>query len=161
MGPSGCGKSTLGQALADALGWRFLEGDSLHPKINVEKMRSGRPLDDADRAPWLKAVAVALNDVAQHGVVASCSALKRSYRDQLRAEAGPIMFVMPVVARRVLAQRLTTRSGHFMPAALLDSQLVDLEPLGSDEQGFLVDGAAMLQDQVEQVRSRLSAGSAR
>jgi gluconokinase len=149
----------LGKALAELLGWRFVEGDSLHSQVNVQKMRSGQPLDDSDRAPWLKAIAAALNEQAQGGAVATCSALKRRYRDQLRADAGPLIFIMPTVSREVLAQRLAARSGHYMPVALLDSQLADLEPLGSDEQGFLVDGRVDLVEQIERIRSDLAAGN--
>jgi gluconokinase len=155
MGPSGCGKSTLAQALAQSFGCRLVEGDELHPPANVEKMRSGRPLDDADRAPWLDEVAAALAENEACGVIATCSALKRSYRDRLRAAAAPLTFILPVSAREVLEQRLAARAGHFMPASLLESQLADMEPLATDEDGFAIDGAASVESQVVLIRRRL------
>lgn len=155
MGPSANGKTTLARALAQALQARYLEGDELHPAANVEKMRAGVALDDADRAPWLDAMGRALCQHPAQAVVATCSALKRRYRDQLRAAAGPLHFVHPVVSRQALSQRLAVRSGHYMPASLLDSQLADLEPLTVDEPGFVVDGAASVDSLVELVRSRL------
>jgi len=155
MGPSGCGKSTLARALAQALDYQLVEGDELHPPANVRKMQSGQPLDDADRAPWLEAVTAALARNDSTGVVATCSALKRRYRDQLRAAAGPLIFVLPLAAREVLAQRLATRAGHFMPSSLLDSQLADFEPLAEVEEGLLIDGASGVASQVEYIRSRL------
>jgi len=155
MGPSGCGKSTLARALAQALDYQLVEGDELHPPANVRKMQSGQPLDDADRAPWLDAVAAALARNDSTGVVATCSALKRRYRDQLRAAAGPLIFVLPLAAREVLAQRLAKRAGHFMPASLLDSQLGDLEPLAEDEAGFAIDGTTSVESQIAIMLSRL------
>ncbi len=124
MGVSGCGKSTVGAALAAALGRPFREGDALHPAANVAKMAAGIPLEDADRWPWLDRVAAAL---AGGGVV-SCSALKRSYRDRLRAGAGrPVAFVFLRGSEALLAGRMGARTGHFMPPALLASQLATLE----------------------------------
>jgi gluconokinase len=155
MGPSGCGKSTLARALAQSLDYQFLEGDELHPLANVGKMRSGVPLDDADRGPWLDAVAAALANAPARGVVATCSALKRCYRDRLQAAGGPLHFIHPCLPREALAQRLAVRTGHFMPAALLDSQLADLEPLGQDEAGLTIEGAASVRSQVDFIRSRL------
>lgn len=155
MGPSGCGKSTIACALAGSLQARFVEGDELHPPANVEKMRSGTPLGDADRVPWLEAVGRALLEEPAGPVVATCSALKRRYRDQLRAAAGPLVFILPQVSREVLGQRLAARTGHFMPPGLLDSQLADLESLADDEPGIVLDGAASLQAQLELIRSRL------
>ncbi|MCA1370185.1 gluconokinase [Bradyrhizobium sp. BRP14] len=126
MGVCGCGKSTVGERLASYLGARFIEGDSLHSVENVEKMRSGIPLTDADRWPWLDAVGRRLAD--EGAVVVSCSALKRAYRERLRVLAGrPITFVFLQGTRATLAARLSERSGHFMPSALLDSQFATLE----------------------------------
>ncbi len=155
MGPSGCGKTTIARALANSLNARHLEGDDLHPAQNVRKMHSGVALDDADRAPWLDAVGQALCTGPGQAVVASCSALKRRYRDRLRAIGGPLIFILPIVTREVLAQRLVARTGHYMPATLLDSQLATLEPLADDESGFVIDGAASVESQVELIRSRL------
>jgi gluconokinase len=156
MGPSGTGKSTLAQALAVSLGWRFIEGDDLHPPANVARMRSGQPLDDADRAPWLERIAGMLatpGDAA--GVVATCSALKRRYRDLLRQRHPALLFVLPVLTREALAQRMAARSGHYMPASLLDSQLAALEPPQPDELALVIDGHEPVDLQVQRIRSRL------
>jgi gluconokinase len=153
MGPSGCGKTTIARALAQSLNLQFVEGDDLHPPANVEKMRAGRPLDDGDRAPWLDAVARAMQGVP--GVVVACSALKRRYRDQLRASAGPLHFILPQVPRVELAQRLSARTGHYMPPALLESQLADFQMLSEDEPGVCLDGTRELGDQVQFIRLRL------
>lgn len=135
MGVSGCGKSSLGRRLADALGWPFLEGDDLHPPANVAKMHAGHPLDDADRAPWLAAIGQWMDRLIadnRSGVI-SCSALKRIYRDALRGHDRNVRFILLQVGRDELQRRLDARSGHFMPASLLDSQLATLEPFAPDE----------------------------
>jgi carbohydrate kinase (thermoresistant glucokinase family) len=157
MGVSGCGKSTLGGALAAALGWRFVEGDTLHPPSNVAKMAAGIPLDDADRRPFLAGVAAALVAGREHGVVVTCSALKRSYRDYLRNAAGDIAFVLPTLDRETLAARLAERTEHYMPASLLDSQLATLEPPATDERIIVVDGSAATAVQLARVRAALAA----
>ncbi len=137
MGPSGCGKSTLAKALARQLAWAFVEGDDLHPPANIDKMRAGIPLDDADREPFLRAVGRVLAEGRGRGIVVSCSALKRRYRDLLRQRAGAdLPFVLPSVTRAVLERRLAGRRSHFMPASLLASQLAALEPLQADEPGL-------------------------
>jgi len=156
MGVSGCGKSTLGRALAQSFGWVFIEGDELHPRSNIDKMAAGIPLDDADRAPFLANVAEAMAEALGPGVVAACSALKRAYRDAIRARVGEATFVMPVLDRATLAARMADRDGHFMPTSLLDSQFAALERPGADEQAILVDGLAPLEDQVAHVRAALS-----
>lgn len=130
MGVSGCGKSSLGAALAAALALPFTDADDLHPAANRAKMAAGQPLTDADRWPWLQAVGAVLAGGA--GMVA-CSALRRTYRDRLREAAGPVQFLHLVAPRKVIAKRLATRQGHFMPLALLDSQLATLEPLAPGE----------------------------
>ena len=130
MGVSGCGKSSLGAALATALALPFTDADDLHPAANRAKMAAGQPLTDNDRWPWLQAVGAVL--AAEAGVVA-CSALRRSYRDLLRAAAGPVQFLHLVAPREVITERLAARRGHFMPIALLDSQLATLEPLAPGE----------------------------
>ena len=128
MGVSGCGKTTLGTTLANHLACPFLEGDAYHPPGNVNKMRRGTPLTDQDRRPWLHAIAAAINAQPATRVVATCSALKRRYRDTLRERVdGPLRFIWLDVPRSVLVERLAARRGHFMPPALLDSQLADLE----------------------------------
>jgi gluconokinase len=141
MGVSGCGKSTVGRALAQALALPYVEGDELHPLANVERMAAGIALTDADRAGWLKAVAHRLSDVAarQRGVVVTCSALKRRYRDQLRAAAPDVQFVHLHGHAALLADRLARRSGHYMPASLLQSQLETLEHPQADEHAIVID----------------------
>lgn len=138
MGVSGCGKSTVAPLLAQELGGTFLDGDDLHPEANLVKMASGTPLTDEDREPWLREVGARLAS-ASGTVVIACSALKRSYRDLIRAAAPHTAFVHLHGDRALLAERLTSRPGHFMPASLLDSQLATLEPLGPDEQSARFD----------------------
>jgi gluconokinase len=147
MGVTGSGKSTLGQALAHALHWPFVEGDTLHPATNIAKMSAGIPLDDADRIPFLENVAQVI--ASRSGpLVISCSALKRAYRDRLRRADPQLRFVHPVLPRAQLQARLQQRSDHFMPAALLDSQLQDLEAPGPDERCIEIDGSEPLERQV-------------
>ncbi|MFO1402661.1 MAG: gluconokinase [Steroidobacteraceae bacterium] len=142
MGVSGCGKTTLARALAAALGWDFVEGDTLHPEANLARMAAGIPLGDADRQPFLERVADALRAGRPRGVVVTCSALKRRYRDLIRARAGDVRFVLPVLDRARIAARLALRRDHFMPAALLDSQFADFEPPAPDERVVEIDGGA-------------------
>lgn len=141
MGVSGCGKSEIGQGLATALGVDFLEGDSLHSATNVAKMAAGTPLTDSDRADWLLTLQqrIAQATEQQRGLVLSCSALKRRYRDLLRAGDPGLRFAHLSGARAVIAERMQARVGHYMPPSLLDSQLRDLEPLQADEAGVLLD----------------------
>jgi len=136
MGVSGCGKSTVGQLLADQFGARFIDGDDLHPAANKAKMAAGTPLNDDDRWPWLALVGQTL---AEGDTVVACSALKRVYRERILAAAPNTKFVHLAGSREVLEQRLGARSGHFMPASLLDSQLATLEALATDEPGIVVD----------------------
>jgi carbohydrate kinase (thermoresistant glucokinase family) len=135
MGVSGSGKSTVGALLATRLGLPFIDGDDLHPQANKQKMAAGIPLDDADRAPWLDTIAAAL---ARAPVVVACSALKRRYRDRLRAKAPRVQFIYLAGSPELLAQRLSTRSHEFMPPGLLASQLATLEPPGSNENAFTI-----------------------
>jgi carbohydrate kinase (thermoresistant glucokinase family) len=141
MGVSGCGKSTVGRALAARLGVNFVEGDALHSDRNVARMAAGIPLTDADRHGWLQAVAEQISNptAAARGVVASCSALKRIYRDLLRAGAPDLRFVFLHGDPALLAARLAARTGHYMPASLLHSQLQTLEPPGDDEAPIRLD----------------------
>jgi gluconokinase len=138
MGVSGCGKSSVGIALARLLGVGFTDADDLHPAANVAKMAAGTPLADDDRWPWLELVGQALADAASEGLVVACSALKRSYRDVIRAAAPGVRFVHLTVPRAVLDDRVGNRPGHFMPASLVSSQLATLEPLADDEPGITV-----------------------
>lgn len=139
MGVSGCGKTTLAEVLSARLGWDYEEGDALHPQANVDKMASGHPLTDEDRWPWLARVRAWIDRHVREGRpgIVTCSALKRRYRDRLRAPG--VVFVHLHGPRAVIAERLRARRGHYMPPSLLDSQLADLEPLGADESGFVVD----------------------
>ncbi|MGH2467548.1 MAG: gluconokinase [Candidatus Limnocylindrales bacterium] len=144
MGVSGVGKSTVLAALLRQLAWVGAEGDAFHPPANVRKMRMGRPLDDADRRPWLEAVAawIGRQEAADRDAVVTCSALKRSYRDLLRSGHASVWFAHLVAEPDVVAARMAGRRGHFMPPTLRQSQLASLEPLASDEPGgtFLADG---------------------
>jgi gluconokinase len=137
MGVSGAGKSTVGAALASQLGVRFVDADHLHPATNVAKMAGGIPLTDDDRWPWLDVVGRAIAD-SPDGVVMACSALKRAYRDAIRAQAPGTVFVLLSVDRATLENRVSHRPDHFMPTTLLDSQLATLEPLAPDEAGLTV-----------------------
>lgn len=130
MGVSGSGKSTIGRALARALALPFVEGDDYHPRANVEKMASGQPLDDADRAPWLEALAAVLAEAEQTGgSVLACSALKKRYRDVLKSELSTKPQVVYLDgSASLLAERLAGRDGHFFPPHLLASQFEALEP---------------------------------
>lgn len=155
MGVAGSGKSTLAARLAQRLGWPLQEGDALHPQANVDKMAAGRPLDDGDREPWLHRVATWIDaraDAGEPGIV-TCSALRRRYRDLLRRDH--VRFVHLTGDRELLARRIRARSGHFMPASLLDSQLATLEPPGEDEPAITIDIALAPAQQVEVVLRRL------
>lgn len=138
MGVSGSGKSTIGALLAERLGVPFLDADDLHPITNVDKMSAGQPLTDEDRWPWLERVGEAIAAASGTGIVVACSALKRSYRDAIRANAPGAEFVYLDGSRELLASRLGSREGHFMPATLLDSQLAALERLGEGERGIVI-----------------------
>ena len=138
MGVSGSGKSTIGERLAVGLHVPFVDADDLHPLTNVDKMSAGIPLTDEDRWPWLQKVGEAVAAASRTGIVVACSALKRSYREAIRAAAPDALFVYLDGPRDLLARRLGHREGHFMPATLLDSQLEALEPLGEGERGIVI-----------------------
>lgn len=156
MGVSGSGKSTLGRLLAKTLDRPFVEGDDLHPEANRAKMARGEPLTDEDRAPFLDNVGQALKGNSPPPI-ASCSALKRSYRNRLRAIAGDVLFVLPDVSRSELERRITQREDHFMPPSLLDSQLTTLEPPDADEMAIVIDGNLDTDRQLAATLARLPA----
>ena len=136
MGVAGSGKSVVGRGIAAALARPFIDADDLHPRINIDKMRRGEPLDDADRAPWLDTVGATL--VGDPGPVVACSALKRTYRDHLRSCAPRLTIVHLTGPRALIAERMADRADHFMPLRLLDDQFATLQPLEPDEIGTTV-----------------------
>lgn len=156
MGVSGCGKSTVGRRLAQALGRPFLEGDEFHPSENVEKMRAGHPLTDADREGWLRTLSAVLarGRADGTGAVLACSALKRRYRDVLRQGDPDLLLVFLHGRRDALDARLQSRRDHYMPASLLASQLATLEPPGDDERALAFDIDADAEAIVAEVRRR-------
>jgi len=158
MGVSGSGKTVIGSALAQSLGVEFVEGDDFHPEENVRRMASGIALTDEDRAPWLRSIAARLRAAkdAGTGLVVSCSALKRSYRDLLRAEAGEVHFIFLKGTRALIGERISTRAGHFMPSSLLDSQFTALEEPGPDERVWECDIRESPADIVSELVGRAS-----
>jgi len=156
MGVSGVGKSTIALRLADDLGLEMAEGDDFHPRANVEKMSSGRPLTDEDRWPWLEALAdwTAARRASGRSTVLTCSALRRAYRDVLRRPDPATFFVHLYGDESLLGERMASRQ-HFMPPSLLRSQFETLEPLEPDEEGIAVDTAASVETIVEQVEAAL------
>ncbi|MEO9169007.1 MAG: gluconokinase [Aestuariivirga sp.] len=149
MGVSACGKTTVGEALAAKLYVQFVEGDKLHPPTNVAKMSAGHPLTDEDRWPWLAQVGVSLK--GEKGIIASCSALKKIYRQRIIESAGrPVSFILLNGDKAILQKRIAARKGHFMPPSLLDSQLATLEIPGPDEHSITIDIALPLEAQVAQ-----------
>lgn len=140
MGPSATGKSTVGAALADALGVPFVDGDDLHPAENTAKMAAGVALTDHDRWPWLDTVGSTLAAAGETGgLVLACSALRRAYRDRIRATAPGAWFLHLHLTEQQALARASSREGHFMPARLVASQYATLEMLGEDEPGLVVD----------------------
>lgn len=140
MGVSGSGKTTIAAGVAQRLGWQLLEGDSFHPPANVAKMAAGHPLTDADRWPWLRAIAAAIDGLRAEGRsgVVACSALKRAYRDILVGDRPDVRLVYLKGSHDLIAARMAARKNHFMPPALLDSQFAALEPPGPDERPIVV-----------------------
>jgi carbohydrate kinase (thermoresistant glucokinase family) len=143
MGVAGCGKSTIGQALSDALGWPFRDADTFHPEANVAKMSSGQPLTDADRAPWLAAIAAWIDARQASGepAIVSCSALKKRYRDVIVGGRHGVHLVHLAGGLGVIQARMAARQHHFMPLSLLKSQFETLEPPAPDEHAAIVDVA--------------------
>lgn len=143
MGVTACGKSSVGERLAARLDWPFLEGDTMHSAANIARMRAGQPLDDADRAPWLAAIGAWIDArIAERtSSVVACSALKRRYRDALRAGRPGVRFAWLRVGRAELQRRIRQRNHPFMPASLLDSQLDTLEPPQANEPAITIDAA--------------------
>ncbi|PZV39833.1 gluconokinase [Mesorhizobium kowhaii] len=141
MGVAGCGKSAVGIALAAALGVTFIEGDRLHPPENVARMASGEPLTDKLREGWLDAIGEGIAASAEQGqgVVAACSALKRSYRERLSGFCSEIVFLYLEIDPATARRRVGSRKGHFMPASLVDSQFAILEPPDADERALTLD----------------------
>lgn len=150
MGVTGCGKSTVGVALAERLGVPFGDADDFHTPDNVAKMAAGTPLTDTDRVPWLHAIGAWLAEHRDTGAVATCSALRRYYRDLLREKAPDAFFVHLHGDRETARKRVSGRRGHFMPASLVDSQFDTLEPLEPDERGAVLDMSLPVTDLVEQ-----------
>ncbi len=157
MGPSGVGKSTTAELIAARLGWPFAEADEFHPKANIEKMTSGVPLNDEDRAPWLAAIRDWITREGKNGVstVLTCSALKRSYRDILRQAEANVRFVALEADPELVSSRLELRQGHYMPKSLLKSQFADFQPLQSDENGLTVPVIAPPDEVVRTILTKL------
>jgi gluconokinase len=141
MGVAGVGKTTVAKALAERLGLPYGEADDFHPAANIAKMAAGHPLDDTDREPWLKAIGAWLAERVEAGTggVITCSALKRGYRDLLREACPDAFFLHLTGTNALIEERLAHRTGHFMKARMLDSQLAILEPLAADENGAVLD----------------------
>jgi len=159
MGVSGSGKSLIGAALAHALGIDFVEGDEYHPAENVQRMSRGVALNDDDRAEWLRSLAARIRAAqdAGTGLVMTCSALKRSYRDILRAESRELRFVFLQGPQALIAERLAGRRGHFMHPSLLDSQFATLEEPSPDEHAWVCDISESPQDLVAALVARATA----
>ena len=158
MGITGCGKSTVGEMLARKLGVEFVEGDDYHSRENVNRMAAGTPLTDEDRADWLRALAnrIRVAKDSGSGIVLSCSALKKSYRDGLRAAAPEVRFIFLTGSRSLIEERIAARQGHFMPPSLIESQLATLEEPGHDEHAWLYEIQWSPDDIVTDIMARAS-----
>jgi gluconokinase len=158
MGVSGSGKSEIGRRLAKRLGVDYLEGDEHHSPQSIAKMAAGAPLDDDDRREWLLTLQSLITDAVQQnkGMVLTCSALKRRYRDLLRGGDPALVFVYLHGDPAVIASRMKQRTGHFMPETLLESQLRDLEPPGAGERAVRVNVAASPEEIVDQVMEKIA-----
>ena len=158
MGVTGCGKTTVGKVLAERLKVPFGDADDFHSPANVAKMQAGSPLTDADRVPWLHAIGAWLAEHRDTGAVATCSALRRSYRDALRDRAPDVFFVHLHGDRETARERVSGRRGHFMPSSLVDSQFDTLEPLEPDERGVVLDMSKPVEDLVDEAIRTSSPG---
>ncbi len=158
MGVSGTGKTTIGEALAKRLGWTFQEGDDFHPPTNIAKMKAGKPLDDADRAPWLAKVEawISAQLAAGRSGVITCSALKQTYRGVIVGGRDDVVLVFLEGSERVIAERLAKRRGHFMPPRLLASQLADLQAPTPVERPIVVDIDQPVSAQVDDIVGALA-----
>jgi carbohydrate kinase (thermoresistant glucokinase family) len=159
MGVAGSGKTTVATRLAAKLGWAYQEGDALHPPQNVEKMKGGTPLTDADRLPWLRRIAERIDDWRAHGQsgVVTCSALKRSYRDILIGDRREVVLVYLTGSPELIRKRLAERRGHFMPPELLDSQLATLQEPSADERPVVASISGTPDEIAEKIDDRLGA----
>ena len=159
MGVSGSGKSTIGALLAEALGWPFADADGFHPAANVAKMAAGQPLTDEDRWPWLDAIATHIDAARGTGqpVVVACSALRRAYRERLRAGHGDLIFLHLTGAPEVIATRQAARQGHFMPPSLMASQFATLEDPAEEVDAVTVSVSASLHEVVATALEQLAA----
>ncbi|WPZ32963.1 gluconokinase [Thalassobaculum sp. OXR-137] len=162
MGVSGVGKTTIGTLLAERLGWGYAEGDSYHPPANVEKMRAGTPLDDADRGPWLAAIAADIDRwrAAGTGMVVSCSALKRRYRAILVGDRADVRLVRLAGDEALIRARMEKRVDHYMPTSLLTSQIATLEPPSGDEDAITVDVTRPPEQCVDDILAELGGADA-
>ena len=158
MGVTGCGKSAVGTALAKVLNVRYIEGDKLHPPENVARMARSEPLTDALREGWLQAVGERVHTAIERGegAVAACSALKRIYRDKLRASEPGITFIYLAISPETARKRVARRRGHFMPASLVDSQFEALEPPSADENALSISAEKPIAEIVEAARAFLA-----
>jgi gluconokinase len=159
MGVSGSGKSTIGALLAEALGWPFADADGFHPAANVAKMAAGQPLTDEDRWPWLDAIAthIGASRTAGQPVVVACSALRRAYRERLRAGHGDLIFLHLAGAPEVIAERQAARQGHFMPPSLMASQFATLEEPDAEADAVIVSVSASPHEVVATAIDQLAA----
>ena len=161
MGVSGCGKSSVGEALAAHFSVPYIEGDAMHPPANIAKMTAGTPLNDDDRWPWLDALSARLKREAARngGAIASCSSLKKIYRDRIQSGSGPeTRFIFLDCSQKTLTRNQSARKGHFMPQSLLDSQLATLEPPYDEIRAMVIDGNQPFETVIQSIVAKLEQG---